>query len=104
MSEHIGTSASEHIGVYARISEDLAAAKLRDPAARGGLEIAVLYPGLHAIWAHRVWHALWTRDLRFVARRGVAELRRGDVLPGPGEESDALVGHLVSASGSRRCS
>jgi serine O-acetyltransferase len=49
---------------------DVAAAKLRDPAARGGFEIAVLYPGLHAIWAHRVWHALWTRDLRFVARAG----------------------------------
>jgi serine O-acetyltransferase len=49
---------------------DVAAAKLRDPAARGGLEIAVLYPGLHAIWAHRVWHALWTRDVRFIARAG----------------------------------
>ncbi|AZC13570.1 MULTISPECIES: serine O-acetyltransferase EpsC [unclassified Microbacterium] len=54
----------------ARVREDLAAAKLRDPAARGALEIALLYPGLHAIWAHRVWHALWQRRLRFVARLG----------------------------------
>jgi serine O-acetyltransferase len=60
----------ERIGFFARVREDVAAAKLRDPAARGGLEIAVLYPGLHAIWAHRVWHALWTRDARFVARAG----------------------------------
>jgi len=60
----------ERIGFLARAREDVAAAKLRDPAARGGLEIAVLYPGLHAIWAHRVWHALWTRDFRFVARAG----------------------------------
>ena len=44
----------ERIGFFARMREDLAAAKLRDPAARGGLEIALLYPGLHAIWAHRV--------------------------------------------------
>jgi serine O-acetyltransferase len=54
----------------ARVREDLTAAKLRDPAARGGLEIALLYPGLHAIWAHRVWHALWVRRVRFIARAG----------------------------------
>lgn len=53
-----------------RIREDLSAARLRDPAARGSLEIALLYPGLHAIWAHRVWHALWVRGFRFVARAG----------------------------------
>lgn len=53
-----------------RVREDLSAARLRDPAARGPLEIALLYPGLHAIWAHRVWHALWTREFRFVARAG----------------------------------
>jgi serine O-acetyltransferase len=57
-------------GFFARVREDLAAAKLRDPAARSGIEIALLYPGLHAIWAHRVWHALWVRRLRFVARAG----------------------------------
>ncbi|GAA1947011.1 serine O-acetyltransferase EpsC [Microbacterium deminutum] len=60
----------ERIGAVARIKEDLAAAKLRDPAARSSVEIALLYPGLHAIWAHRLWHALWVRDLRFVARAG----------------------------------
>jgi serine O-acetyltransferase len=54
----------------AAVREDLAAAKLRDPAARSSGEIALLYPGLHAIWAHRVWHALWRRGLRFVARLG----------------------------------
>jgi serine O-acetyltransferase len=53
-----------------RMREDVAAARLRDPAARGGAEIALLYPGLHAVWAHRVWHALWRRRLRFVARAG----------------------------------
>jgi len=61
---------SERIGAVARVREDLAAAKLRDPAARGGLEIALLYPGLHAIWAHRLWHALWVRRVRFIARMG----------------------------------
>lgn len=58
------------LGAVSRIREDLAAAKLRDPAARGALEIALLYPGLHAVWAYRVWHALWVRGFRFVARAG----------------------------------
>lgn len=55
---------------FGRVREDIASARLRDPAARGGLEIALLYPGLHAIWAHRVDHALWVRGLRFPARMG----------------------------------
>ncbi|UIN29769.1 serine O-acetyltransferase EpsC [Microbacterium binotii] len=58
------------VAVIRRIREDIAAARMRDPAARGGAEIALLYPGLHAIWAHRVWHALWRRRLRFIARAG----------------------------------
>jgi len=50
------------------IREDIAAARRRDPAARGSLEIGLLYPGLHAIWTHRISHALWIRGLRFPAR------------------------------------
>jgi len=55
---------------WGRIREDLAAAKLRDPAARSAVEIALLYPGVHAVWAHRVDHWLWRRGLRFPARAG----------------------------------
>jgi len=51
-----------------RMREDLAAAKLRDPAARSAWEIATLYPGLHAIWSHRLAHAMWIRGLRYPAR------------------------------------
>ena len=40
------------------------------PRRAAALEIALLYPGLHAIWAHRLWHALWVRRVRFVARMG----------------------------------
>jgi serine O-acetyltransferase len=56
------------VSAASRMREDLAAAKLRDPAARGYLEIALLYPGLHAIWAHRLHHRLWRRGFRFLAR------------------------------------
>jgi len=51
-----------------RMREDIAAARLRDPAARNAAEVALLYPGMHAIWAHRLSHALWRRRLRFLAR------------------------------------
>jgi serine O-acetyltransferase len=58
------------VSVWAHVREDITAARLRDPAARSGVEVALLYPGLHAIWAHRVWHALWRRRLRLLARAG----------------------------------
>lgn len=56
------------IGLVGRVREDIAAARLRDPAARNGLEIVLLYPGLHAVWSYRVAHALWVRRLRLPAR------------------------------------
>ncbi|MFT4306623.1 MAG: serine O-acetyltransferase [Microbacterium sp.] len=58
------------MAIVARVKEDIAAARLRDPAARSGAEIALLYSGLHAIWAYRLWHALWLRRWRFLARAG----------------------------------
>lgn len=50
--------------------EDLRNTRRRDPAARSLWEIAVLYPGVHALWAHRISHRLWTASpwLRFPAR------------------------------------
>jgi len=50
------------------VRRDLRAARERDPAARSSLEVALLYPGLHAVWLHRVAHALWERRLHFPAR------------------------------------
>lgn len=58
------------MSIISRIREDIAAARRRDPAARSGVEVALLYPGLHAIWAHRVWHAMWRRRIRLLARAG----------------------------------
>ncbi len=56
------------MGVLSHLRDDISAAKLRDPAARGGLEIALLYPGLHAVWSYRIANRLWRRGLRFPAR------------------------------------
>lgn len=45
-----------------RAREDLRTAQQRDPAARHALEVALVYPGLHALWAHRISHELWQKD------------------------------------------
>ena len=55
--------------VARRLREDLDAAGRRDPAARSRLELALCYPGLHAVWIHRVAHRMWgTPGLRLPAR------------------------------------
>ncbi|QSX31291.1 serine O-acetyltransferase [Shewanella cyperi] len=56
------------MGVISRLKEDIASIYHRDPAARNAFEILVNYPGMHAIWLHRISHKLWKRDWRFVAR------------------------------------
>jgi serine O-acetyltransferase len=50
------------------IHNDIQSVFERDPAARNTLEILLCYPGLHAVWGHRLAHWLWRRNLRLVAR------------------------------------
>jgi serine O-acetyltransferase len=53
----------------ARLREDLEAARHRDPAVRSSAEILLGYPGMHAIWSHRLTHRLWQRPgLMLLAR------------------------------------
>ena len=47
---------------------DIQAALQHDPAARSQLEVMLAYPGVHALFLHRVAHNLWNRDLRLAAR------------------------------------
>ncbi|MET3142542.1 UNVERIFIED_ORG: serine O-acetyltransferase [Arthrobacter sp. UYEF2] len=51
-------------------SEDLQAAKAQDPAATSLLAVALTYSGVHAVWSHRIAHALWQRS----ALKGAARL------------------------------
>lgn len=51
-----------------RISDDINSVMERDPAARTRLEVALCYPGLWAVWMHRISHQLWRRGLRLPAR------------------------------------
>lgn len=50
--------------------EDIQAARDHDPAARSNVEVVLSYPGVHAVWGHRVAHAMWKTSpkLRVPAR------------------------------------
>ena len=54
--------------MFERLREDIQSVFHRDPAARNMFEVLTCYPGMHAIWLHRVGHALWVRDCKWLAR------------------------------------
>ncbi|QED45923.1 serine O-acetyltransferase [Cytobacillus dafuensis] len=54
--------------MFKRLKEDIEVVFEQDPAARSYLEVILTYSGLHAIWAHRIAHALFKRKLYFLAR------------------------------------
>jgi serine O-acetyltransferase len=54
--------------MFERIREDIACVFARDPAARSTWEVLTCYPGLKALWGHRISHWLWTHGLRWLAR------------------------------------
>lgn len=54
--------------MFERLRQDIRAVKERDPAATSALSVLLNYPGVHAIWAHRVNHWLWVHGRRGLAR------------------------------------
>jgi serine O-acetyltransferase len=54
--------------MFKTIHDDIQCVLERDPAARNALEVLLCYPGLHAIWAHRLSHKLWKSGLKLFAR------------------------------------
>ncbi|QOQ39136.1 serine O-acetyltransferase EpsC [Trueperella pecoris] len=52
------------IGLLKKMREDLQAAVNNDPAARSQVEVFLTYPGVHAVWAYRVAHAMWVKNKR----------------------------------------
>ena len=51
-----------------RLTETIRAYQKNDPAARSGLEILLLYSGLHATMAYRVAHWFYENDMKLAAR------------------------------------
>ena len=54
--------------MFRQLREDVASVFERDPAARSSWEVLTCYPGLHAVWMHRVAHWFWLRGLRWPGR------------------------------------
>jgi serine O-acetyltransferase len=61
--------------VPGQLRHDLEAALERDPAARSALEVALTYPGVHALWAYRLTHWLWSNNIKLAARWGASVAR-----------------------------
>ena len=54
--------------MFKTIREDIQTVFAKDPAARSVPEVLLCYPGLHALWFHRLAHFLWQHKLRLLAR------------------------------------
>ena len=54
--------------MWQRIREDIRTIRERDPAAKNYVEILLCYPGLHAIWLHRLAHFFYRRNWFTTAR------------------------------------
>ncbi len=54
--------------MFLAIREDIRTAFDRDPAARSTWEVLTCYPGLHAIWMHRMAHAAWQHGFHWFGR------------------------------------
>lgn len=52
----------------AHLKEDIQTIRHKDPAARSWWEVLTCYPGLHALFFHRIAHALWLNNFRWLAR------------------------------------
>ena len=54
--------------MFKNLREEIDSIIARDPAARSRGEVALAYPGFHAVLLHRAAHALWRREFRLLAR------------------------------------
>ncbi len=54
--------------MISRMKEDIHTVFRKDPAARNIIEVLLCYPGLHAIWMHRISHFLWKHNAKTLAR------------------------------------
>ncbi len=54
--------------MFKTLRENINSVYERDPAARNALEVLLCYPGLHAVYFHKVSHFLWEHKFRLLAR------------------------------------
>ncbi len=54
--------------LFKNIAEDVRAVLERDPAARSHIEVFLLYPGIQAVFRHRIAHFFYKHNMKFIAR------------------------------------
>ncbi len=54
--------------MFKKLQADIACILERDPAARSAWEVLTCYPGLHAIYIHKLAHWFWGNGLRWLGR------------------------------------
>ncbi len=84
------------MSLWAAVRADLRAARERDPAARGALETALCYPGVHAVWGHRLSSRLWRRGWKLPARllgSAVGRVTGVDIHPAAALGSGVFIDH-----------
>src|SRR5687768_2058052 len=54
--------------MLSKLRADIACIRERDPAARSAWEVLTCYPGLHAIYVHKLAHWFWLRGLYWLGR------------------------------------
>lgn len=54
--------------MFERMKEDINVAFQSDPAARSKLEVLLCYPGIHALWLHRISYYLWGKGWIVLSR------------------------------------
>jgi serine O-acetyltransferase len=64
------------LGWRVRLREDVEAAKRRDPAIRSSAEVILGYPGLHAVWTHRLTHRMWQQPGLALPARLISQFAR----------------------------
>jgi len=78
--------------MFNRIRSDIQCILDRDPAARSRFEVITCYPGLHAVWMHRMAHACWTSGFKWLGR-AISHLARW--LTGIEIHPGAIIGERV---------
>lgn len=54
--------------MFKTLKEDIQTVFAKDPAAKNRLEVILCYPGLHAVWLHRIAHWFYKKKIYTIAR------------------------------------
>ena len=98
LPQHRPVRGPRRLSMLESLRRDVAAVRERDPAARSDAEVVLCYPGLHAVWGHRVAHRLWRADHQLVARfvsGGRGPGRRVDIHPAATIGSGLFIDHAI---------